>query len=371
MIGQVPKNQAMGGSGRSFLCPTELDRARVVDASARMRVARTISAAALGVALLISAPWEGWWTLGLFALVALNLATLEPRLRRTDRPENVAAQSLLFVLIVIAAGIGLSGGPNSPVLAWIVIPSAMAATRFRWQVVCAGAGLTAVALLAATLAVDPAAVADDPTELLATLALLVSVTSVTSALMHGELIHRDRAVLDPLTGLLNRSALETRAIEIDEQARLTGGAVSIVLLDLDSFKRVNDTHGHERGDVVLREAVYEIRKSLRSFELVYRLGGEEFLILLPGVELGGATEIAERIRLAVANARPGDLNLTLSAGVATSAGGAMSYEELFRAADEALFIAKRAGRNRVVAAGGEHPVLVSDADLLQADEAAA
>jgi diguanylate cyclase (GGDEF)-like protein len=361
MKSQVPKDQAMGGSRRSFLCPTELDRARVVDANARVRVARTISAGALGVALLLGAPWEGWWTLALFALVALNLATLERRLRRTGRPENVAAQSLVFVLIVISVGIAFSGGADSPVLSWIVIPSAMAATRFRWQVVCAGAGLTAVALLAATLAADPAAVADDPTELLATLALLVSVTSVTSALMHGELIHRDRAVLDPLTGLLNRSALETRALEIDEQARLTGGSVSLVLLDLDSFKRVNDTHGHERGDLVLREAAYEIRKSLRSFELVYRLGGEEFLILLPGVELGHAVEIAERIRLAVANAQPGDLNLTLSAGVAASAGGALSYEELFRAADEALFTAKRAGRNRVVAAGAEPSALPGEA----------
>ena len=63
---------------------------------------------------------------------------------------------------------------------------------------------------------------------------------------------------------------------------LTGGPVSLVLLDLDRFKRVNDTHGHERGDTVLRDVAYEIRKSLRSFELVYRIGGEEFLVLLPG-----------------------------------------------------------------------------------------
>jgi diguanylate cyclase (GGDEF)-like protein len=360
----------MGRSG-SFLCPTELDRARVVEASARVRVARTISAAAMGTALLIAAPWEGWWTLGLFALVALNLATLEPRLRRTHRPENVAAQSLIFILIVIAVGIALSGGPESPVLAWAILPSAMAATRFRWQVVCAGAGLTAIALLTATLAVDPRAVADDPTELLATLALLVSVTSVTSALMHGELIHRDRAVLDPLTGLLNRAALEARAREIDEQARLTGGSVSILLIDLDGFKRVNDTHGHERGDVVLREVAYEIRKSLRSFELVYRLGGEEFLVLLPGVELGGAVEIAERIRRAVASARPGDLELTLSAGVATTAGGRLSYEELFRAADGALFAAKRAGRDRVEVAGAMPPLLISDARRFEPDGTAA
>src|SRR4029450_4949367 len=94
----------------------------------------------------------------------------------------------------------------------------------------------------------------------------------------------------------NRASLDARVLEIEEQAHLTGGAVSVILLDLDSFKQVNDTHGHKRGDAVLRDAAYEIRKSLRSFELVYRIGGEEFLVLLPGVDLSEALEIAERVR---------------------------------------------------------------------------
>ena len=157
-------------------------------------------------------------------------------------------------------------------------------------------------------------------------------------------------MLDPLTGLLNRASLESRAAEIEQQARLTDGAVSVVILDLDRFKRVNDEYGHETGDAVLRDAAYEIRKSLRSFELVYRIGGEEFLLLLPGADLDAGLEVAERVRLAVASARPGDLDLTLSAGVATGAGAAVRYEELFRAADQALLDAKRKGRDRVVAA---------------------
>src|SRR6185437_10636782 len=110
---------------------------------------------------------------------------------------------------------------------------------------------------------------------------------------------------------------------------------SLIVLDLDRFKQVNDSHGHERGDSVLREVAYEIRKSLRSFELVYRIGGEELLVLLPGVDLSEALEIAERVRHAVQEARPGDLDLTVSAGVATDAGGDISYDALFRAADAA------------------------------------
>ena len=112
-------------------------------------------------------------------------------------------------------------------------------------------------------------------------------------------------MLDPLTGLLNRASLDSRAAEIEQQARLTDSAVALVLLDLDRFKRVNDEYGHERGDAVLRDAAYEIRKSLRSFELVYRIGGEEFLLLLPGADLDAGLEIAERVRIAVAQARPG------------------------------------------------------------------
>ena len=92
--------------------------------------------------------------------------------------------------------------------------------------------------------------------------------------------------------------------------------MSVIVLDLDGFKRVNDTYGHERGDAVLRDAAYEIRKSLRSFELVYRIGGEEFLVLLPGVDLAEAARDRGARAAAVELARPGDLDLTLSAGVA-------------------------------------------------------
>lgn len=160
-------------------------------------------------------------------------------------------------------------------------------------------------------------------------------------------------------------------VEIEQQARLTGGAVSLVVLDLDRFKRVNDTHGHGRGDVVLRDVAYEFRKSLRSFELVYRLGGEEFLVLLPGVELSEAVEIAERMRRSLAEARPGGLELTVSAGVAAGSGGEIRYEELFRAADRALLEAKRGGRNRVHAAGELPPLSLPDAREFQGDPSAA
>jgi diguanylate cyclase (GGDEF)-like protein len=126
--------------------------------------------------------------------------------------------------------------------------------------------------------------------------------------------------------------------------------VSLVLCDVDGFKAINDEHGHDRGDAVLRDIAYELRKRLRSFELVYRLGGEEFLIVLPGIGLEGGVVTAERLREAVEQARPKDIPVTISLGVSSASGAAVDYDELFRAADAALYDAKRDGRNRVVAA---------------------
>jgi diguanylate cyclase (GGDEF)-like protein len=336
----------------SWLCPTEEHRARALEAGERVRKARTMAGITCGIAVLATAPFLSWWYLVLFGATALVLGSVEWRLRRSEHPELVAAEAHLMILALLAVGVAVSGGEASPALPWMVLPVANAAARFRPTVVIAFAGITATLMFAVSVGVDPQAVVDDPTRLIATLTLLIAVTAMMTSLMEGELEHRDRAVLDPLTGLLNRASLDARVVEIEEQAHLTGGAVSVIVLDLDGFKRVNDTYGHERGDAVLREAAYEIRKSLRSFELVYRIGGEEFLVLLPGVDLTAALEIAERVRHAVEDTRPGDLDLTLSAGVAADSGGDIRYEDLFRGADAALLEAKRGGRNRVETAGG-------------------
>ena len=121
----------------------------------------------------------------------------------------------------------------------------------------------------------------------------------------------------------------------------------MIVCDLDRFKQVNDAYGHDRGDKVLRDCTYEIRKALRSFELAYRVGGEEFVVLLPGLDVRQGFEVASRLRESIEGARPGGLDLTMSVGVAAAAGTQVSGKPLFRAADEALYRAKAAGRNRV------------------------
>src|SRR5664280_1890537 len=158
--------------GRSWLCPTELDRARVVDANGRVRTIRMIGSGAVGVALLISAPWLGWWTFALFALALLNFLNVDRRMDRSAHPERVSVCAILITLALIAAGVVASGGPRSPALPWLVLPAGMVAARFRPQVVIAGLLLTVLVILAATLGVDPTATLRDPPavlfELLAT-----------------------------------------------------------------------------------------------------------------------------------------------------------------------------------------------------------
>ena len=124
----------------------------------------------------------------------------------------------------------------------------------------------------------------------------------------------------------------------------------LILCDVDEFKEVNDANGHDVGDAVLRDVAYEMRKGLRSFELVYRLGGEEFLIVLPGIDLEGGRQVAERIRTAIAESRPGGVTVTISAGLSAARGEDVHYDRMFKEADRALYAAKRGGRNRIVAA---------------------
>jgi len=348
----------------SWLCPTELDRSRVVDASQRVRTIRLVGIATVGVALLATGPWVGWWVLIPFGLVAVNLITVERRLTTSAHPERVSAWAIVTTLMALGVGVALSGGPDSPALPWMVLPAGIAAARFRPQVVIAALTTTVLVILLATLAAHPTASVDDPVDVIATLALLVGVVSIVWALQAAELHHRDEAILDPLTGLLNRNALVPRFIELSHQARVADHPVCMLLCDVDGFKAINDEHGHDRGDAVLRDIAYELRKRLRSFELIYRLGGEEFLIILPGIGAIGGLQIAERLRAGIEQAQPMGIRTTVSLGLSAGCGEEVEYESLFKAADEALYEAKRGGRNRVECAPGSSTANEVQASML-------
>lgn len=166
-----------------------------------------------------------------------------------------------------------------------------------------------------------------------------------------ELEMRSMARRDALTGLYNRYSLSEFAdIEASRAAR-DGTPLSLVMFDLDDFKELNDRHGHSVGDGVLERVADEIRAGSRETDLAFRIGGEEFLLLLPNTSAGEASRVSERLRKAILGADvPVDGNRVRSSasfGVAQHQTGAETWEETMRRADAALYEAKRAGRNRV------------------------
>jgi diguanylate cyclase (GGDEF)-like protein len=159
------------------------------------------------------------------------------------------------------------------------------------------------------------------------------------------------ARVDKLTGVLNRRGFEERAaVELD-RARRSGGPVGAATFDIDYFKRVNDEWGHDVGDDVLERLGEVLRSQSRSDDVVARMGGEEFVTLLPGAGVEEAIAYAERVRAAVAEQGAGhDLpRVTVSAGVSAEV-APLSVDELVHSADAALYAAKRAGRDRVLVA---------------------
>lgn len=167
----------------------------------------------------------------------------------------------------------------------------------------------------------------------------------------------EMAVTDELTGLYNRRYLASHLSAMFDRAFWTGRALSVMILDLDYFKKVNDTYGHDAGDKVIRDFADRIRGSVRGMDLACRYGGEEFLIAMPDTEKEAARIVAERLRAEVAaqkivlNGGRDELNVTVSIGLASTEDGAKddTPQKLIKRADEALYAAKSGGRNRVIA----------------------
>jgi diguanylate cyclase (GGDEF)-like protein len=334
----------------TWLCQSDFDRERLRDMAVRLKPVRFRAMAILGGALVISGPWVGYWTLVPLVLATLAFALLDRRLTTRKRPEYWVAAAWALSQLLIAVSIALTGGSHSPAVAWLAVPVVTLGARFNRRGLWAGLVYTVALMLAATLFDGSSAFIDSPQLLLAPLALIAAVATLSTALMRSDLDHRTGAVVDPLTGLLNRSALALRFEEVAHQARITHESVGVIVGDLDNFKSINDAHGHSRGDAVLKDTAYAMRKSLRSFDLIYRLGGEEFLILLPGATTDSAHVVAERVRRAVEDAHPAGVDVSISLGVSAAVGTDITFERLFERADLALYEAKHRGRNRVHAA---------------------
>jgi two-component system, cell cycle response regulator len=168
------------------------------------------------------------------------------------------------------------------------------------------------------------------------------------------ILQEESTVTDELTGLYNRRYLLARLDELLERVRQDATSVAILLLDIDHFKRLNDTYGHAAGNDVLRELAVRTMKSVQSGDLVARLGGEEFVVVMPETDITIATAVAERLRLAIAKepfvvrASGEKLAVMISIGVTRTGGIRDNRGWVLNRAEEALYTAKSGGRNRVV-----------------------
>jgi len=194
----------------------------------------------------------------------------------------------------------------------------------------------------------------DKNEMLARVRTQVKKKRYTERLRDNVQMSIELAITDGLTGLYNRRYMETHLGTLVDQSAARGRPITVLVLDIDYFKAINDTHGHDAGDDVLREFALRIRKATRNIDLACRYGGEEFVIVMPETDMAVATTVAERLRRRIASEPFAiengmrDIEVTISIGIATLSGVSDDAATILKRADKALYRAKRDGRNRVV-----------------------
>ena len=340
---------ADSGSGmrESWLVPAHSDRERMLDMDRRLQPVRMAAFGVLAVVLLVSGSKIGYWTLAPLVIAGALFAIADREIDRVERPEYWILGAWVGSQLVIALSVVLAGSEGFPSFAWFAIPVVTLTTRFSLRGVILGVAITLALMIAVAFGAYGDLVADNPLELLMPIGMIISIAILTTAIMRSDVEHRDRSVVDPLTGMLNRSALETRVEELTQQSEVSGDPIALIVIDVDRFKDINDTIGHAAGDRVLQDLAYLIRKQLRAYDLAYRLGGEEFVVLLPGSTQEEGSRMADRIRDAITAAPVAGVSVTVSCGVsASAAGGSFDYPSAFRRADAAMYEAKREGRNR-------------------------
>jgi len=325
-------------------------RERLLDMQVRLRPYRTACFAILALALASASSEVGWWWVVPLAAGFAGFAVADRFMSRSSHPGLWAATAWGILPLLLADAVLTTGGADSPVLMWFALPAVTLGARFSPRGMVLGTAYIVALLLGSTYGVDWAAAAAHHQDVIATLALVLSTVILSGALVESDRAHRRRSTLDPLTGLFNRNALEQRLAELDGQPSNPDEGLShaLLLCDLDHFKRINDLLGHAAGDAVLQDIAYTMRATLRAGDSIYRVGGEEILVILPGADRAAAAEIAERLRRAVRRRRPVGVAVTVSVGVAVSGADRVDTDDLVNRADAALYLAKASGRDAVV-----------------------
>ena len=328
----------------------EARRERLLDMELRVRRYRLACFGILAIALAFGGSSSvGWWWIVLLALGLAGFAVADRFMRKSPHPAAWVAGAWAALPVLLAAAVLLTGESTSPVLVWFALPAVTLGFRFEPRGMLFGTAFILTMFLASAVVPDPGAAMDHRQTLIAAAALILSTVILSGALVESDRAHRRRSTLDPLTGLFNRNALEQRLAELDGQPcdHSEGLSHALLLCDLDHFKQINDRLGHAAGDAVLQDVAYTMRSALRAGDSIYRVGGEEILVILPGADRAAAIEISERLRGEIRERRPVGAQVTVSIGVAVSEPDTVDTEDLIARADAALYAAKAGGRDTV------------------------
>ncbi|GAP67201.1 diguanylate cyclase [Mizugakiibacter sediminis] len=306
------------------------------------------------------------WTTALLTTLAIAWFTrLQPSYVGRINALGLAATAFSLQLIwPLRDSFGRGGSPGRRVILLMML---LVVASMGWRVLAAD-----LAALGAGIDLAPC-LADEVNTLVLMIEPLLA--SVGFLLLYNEAAQSElarMARIDPLTRIANRRALAEHARRMIAEAVRHGREFAVLLIDADHFKRVNDQFGHAGGDSVLCTLVARLQRALRASDVLGRLGGEEFVALLPDTGAAAALETAERVRAAIAadalTVAGQPHALTVSIGVTALQPGDGGLEDLLHRADRALYAAKRAGRNRVVAADGGQDAAVSPAPATVADD---
>jgi diguanylate cyclase (GGDEF)-like protein len=339
----------------------EARRERLLDMEERVRRYRLACFGILALALAVGGSEEvGYWWIPLLGVGLVGFAIADRFMRSSSRPAIWVAGAWAALPVLLLGSVLVTGGATSPALIWFALPAVTLGSRFEPRGMVIGTAYVVLMFLVAAIAPDPHLAWEERQLLIAVAALILSTVILSGALVESDRAHRHRSTLDPLTGLFNRNALEQRLAELDGQPcdPAGGNSHAFLLCDLDHFKQVNDRYGHATGDAVLQDVAYTMRATLRAGDSIFRVGGEEILVILPGAGHEDACEIAERLCDAVRERRPSGVDVSLSIGVAVAEPDTVDTDDLLARADASLYAAKANGRDRIFVDDCE-PVLVS------------
>ncbi len=337
----------------NWLVRDDVQRRQLLDLNRALRE-KAKAAFLLGFALGgVSAIQYGWQILVAPAIMATIYVLVEHHIERFKHPEYALGLGWIglqtsFLVSGLAANAPMVFA--FPLLLVLLIGSSAV---FPPRGVVVGVALTVLITITVGVAEAPDLVREAPGILAFYVALVVSIGMLGATIGRSTIEYRDLGIVDQLTGLFNRGALVSRVAELAHRPARQTAAVAVVVADVDRFKAINDSYGHATGDAVLREIGYRVRKNLRAFESAYRIGGEEFVILLDDVDWRHAEQVALRLREAISKEPMAGVRTTVSFGLAaTKPGEAFDYDALFKSADSALYAAKRAGGDNVFAGEG-------------------